>query len=813
MNILHNGALDIATGRSRLEKNWKNKKVDWSALVEMFKQTHRTAETYSEYVSSSKGRQAEIKDIGGFVGGYLSNGRRKPGNVLHRGLITLDIDFGPVDVWTDFTLLYENAAALYSTHKHSVDTPRYRLIMPMDRVVFADEYVAIVRRIAGILGIDYFESTTFRPYQLMYWPSTSKDGQFVFQYQDGPWICADDILSSYNNWQDSSEWPVSDREKKVIKNGMAKQGDPLEKPGMVGIFCRSYSITDAIGAFLPDVYDPCDVEDRFTFKEGSTAAGLVVYEDKYAYSHHGTDPVSNKLCNAFDLVRLHKFGLKDEDSVEGTPGNKLPSYSAMVEFASKDPRVRKQLGIERLEDARNDFLPVQQEAENDDWLGDLSMDKKGHYHSNINNVVTILTKDPALKGTLALNSFEHREIALRNLPWRIVTPATMYLTDKDDAGIRHYLEKTYDITGVQKIRDGVDIVLAQNSFHPVRDYLESLAWDGQFRLDELLIEYLGAENSEYVRAVTRKTLAAAVARIFKPGIKFDYTLVLVGKQGVGKSELIYRLGKQWYSDSFTTVQGKEAFEQVQGVWIVEIAELAGFKKAEMETIKHFISKRDDRYRVAYGRRVENFPRQCVFIPTTNDENFLKDPTGNRRFWPVKTQVGATGRDMFEEFTDDEVDQVWAEAVEAYRNGETLFLPPEIELEAFQKQMQHSEYDERTGMVQAYLETLVPPDWEDMDIYQRRSFLQGDELQEKGSVQRDKICIAEIWCEVLGGHQKEMNHFNTKPIHHIMQRMPGWIESPGNKKRFKIYGVQKAYVRSQSNGFGVATVATKDFVED
>lgn len=805
MHLTHDGSIDIATGRHRRETNWKNKSILWSELLQKLSDTHRTAETYAEYKAATKTRQSEIKDIGGFVGGYLTGGRRKPGNVLHRQLITLDLDYAKPEMWEDFSILYHCAACVYSTHAHSPEAPRLRLIIPLDREVMADEYIAIGRRIAGKVGIEDFDNTGFQPSRLMYWPSTSSDAQYLFEYQDGPWLSADKVLASYHNWRDSSEWPMSARVNKAVEAGIKKQGDPLEKPGIVGAFCRTFTISEAIEAFLSDVYEPAG-EDRYTYVDGSTAGGLVVYEDKYAYSHHGTDPASEKLCNAFDLVRLHKYGLKDEDAREGTPINKLPSYTAMQEFAAADSRVRKLRGQERIAEARADFSSASEdepgvelvEVESDEWLAELEYDRKGNsLLSTINNILLILQHDPRLKKRFALDQFENREVALKDLPWRKVTQATRYLTDADDSGLRHYLEKTYGLSNASKTQDALIQVLRDNAFHPVRQYLQELTWDGEERLDRLLVEYLGAEDTEYVRAVTRKTLVAAVARVFQPGIKFDYILVLVGAQGQGKSQIIDRLGGRWFSDSFGTVQGKEAYEQIQGVWLVEMAELAGLKKAEVETIKHFISKREDRYRVAYGRRVENFPRQCVFFGTSNNRDFLRDPTGNRRFWPVDTMQRLFVKDVFKELTEEEVGQIWAEAVELYRCGEKLYLSPELEAEAYRQQVEHSEQDERVGMIERYLETLLPDNWEDMETYARRAWLAGDEIQPVGTVQRTKVCIAEIWCEVLGGMQKDMNRFNTKELHDIMRRMEGWQES-GKVQRFGKYGTQRAYERSKGS---------------
>ena len=791
----YDGTLDIATGRSRKELNWKNKEITWSELVAKLSTTHRTAETYKEYLSSKKPRQDEIKDIGGFVGGYLTSGRRKPENVAHRQLVSLDIDFANMDLWDDFCTFYDNAALLYSTHKHSTATPRFRLLVPLDRPVFRDEYVAIARRIAGMIGIEYFDDTTYQPERLMYWPSTAKDGDYVFEVQDGEWMNADKILASYRDWNDASEWPISSRVDKALVRNMQKQGDPLEKPGLVGAFCRAYNIHEAIESFLSDVYDTCDVDNRYSYKHGSTAGGLVVYEDKYAYSHHGTDPTSGKLCNAFDLVRLHLYGLKDEDAKEDTPINKLPSYAAMCDMVTKDKKTKQQIGSEKMELARQDFGAEYVDAEeihSTEWLSEMDVDGKGNYLCTINNVVLILNNDPMLKGRLALNTFEQREVALKDLPWRKVG-GNKNLTDTDDAAIRHYIENTYSISGTQKVQDAVKVVMMRNGFHPVRDYLDALEWDGEERVESLLIDYLGAENNEYVKAVTRKALMAAVARIYRPGVKFDNVLVLVGQEGVGKSEILFRLGGDWFNDSLTTVHGKDAYEQLQGAWLIEMAELAGLKKAEVETVKHFISKRVDRYRVAYGRRTEDFPRQCVFFGTTNKMDFLKGQNGDRRFWPVVVRVEKPSKDLFKQLNVDEVAKIWAEAKYYYETGEKLVLDSNIEVLAKNVQAEHVEFDDRTGLIRDYLNKPITENWGDLDVFQRREFLQGDDiLAVKGKVKRTRVCVAEIWQEVFGGSVKDLTKYIALDLHNIMQNMADWERYKG-KLRFGIYGPQRGYV--------------------
>jgi predicted P-loop ATPase len=270
--------------------------------------------------------------------------------------------------------------------------------------------------------------------------------------------------------------------------------------------------------------------------------------------------------------------------------------------------------------------------------------------------------------------------------------------------------------------------------------------------------------------------------------------VLVGEQGRMKSMFINRLGMAWYSDSIGTVQGKEAFEALQGVWILELAELAQLKKAEVEQVKHFISKQEDRYRVAYGRRTENFPRQCIFFGTSNTKGFLRDATGNRRFWPIQIDVAEPYKNVADDMHQAEIDQIWAEAVQIYRKGEPLHLSAEVEKMAQHAQREHNEVDDRAGLISYYLSKPVPANWEEMDTNQRRQFMYGeDELFPEGVAPKQTVCAAEIWEECLNGNRKDMNTHSTKFIHDIMRNMPGWVELP-NKIRFGKYGLQRGYAR-------------------
>ena len=786
----YNGDLDIAIGLSAKSKLWKNTKMSWSKLVDRLTEANHTTETFKDFISANKQEQAKIKDVGGYVGGYLRGGRRKPENVVHRQLLTLDIDFAHPFFWQDFELQFENAALLHGTHKWHPDDPRYRLIMPLSREVSPDEYVAIARWVAGDLDIELFDNTTFETNRLMFWPSTPSDMDYYFELQDGPWLDADEILDSYIDWTDSSLWPTAEKKIQEIRTLATRQEDPENKRGIIGAFCRTYSITESIAKYLSDTYGKTALDNRYTYKKGTAAAGLIVYDDKFAYSHHGTDPISGKLCNAFDLVRIHLFGHLDSDT------SRQRSMREMEAVASQDKNVKRTIAGENIQECRYEFgdnLEVDEDEELDlKWAEDMEVDAKGKYLSSAYNLNLIFANDPKLKDVFKHNLFDNKRYICANVPWRRIV-GNEVIKNVDYSGIRNYIETVYNIVGNLKVDDALALEFEKKSFHPVREYLSSLRWDGAKRVDTFLVDYMGAEDSLYAREAIRKTLVGAVARIFHPGVKFDLVLTLVGAQGTGKSTMVSRLGKQWFSDTFLTVNGKDAFEQLQGAWLIEMAELSGLRKAEVESIKHFITKQVDTFRPAYARTTETFYRQCVFIGTTNQKSFLRDPSGNRRFMPVDINPEKAKKSIFE-IEDEEIDQVWAEAVEMYKAGEVLYLSSKAAREAKKHQESHRELDERKGWIEEYLETLLPRNWKELDIYQRRDYLSSkDQIKENGIIRREKVCVAEVWCECLCQEKTSMDRYKTRELNDVLRAMPDWEES-SSTLTFTHYGKQKFYER-------------------
>lgn len=773
--------MKIAYGNSRMEKRWKNNEISWDDFCRRVSTTQTTTETVEEYRKMTKPQQDAVKDVGGFVGGHLRGGRRKTGTVLCRSMLTLDMDHGTQDILDELSLLNSHELCVYSTHKHTPEAPRLRLIFPLKRDVSEEEYPALARKVAQEIGMDLFDDTTYQPHRLMYWPSTSRNGEYVYQVMDGDILDPDAYLGMYDDWRDVSTWPVSSRESEAVKKAAKQQADPLTKTGAVGAFCRTYPIREAIEKFLPDVYAPSAMEGRYDYIPADSSAGVIIIDEKFAYSFHATDPACGQLLNAFDAVRVHKF--PDDDPKK--------SYNAMAEFAAADERVKLRIFEEKRQAAAEDF----DEADPDAWKKQLQYEKKSmELKNNLHNLMLILENDENLKGIVFNQLADGMEIR-GNVPWP--HPAKFW-RDADDAQLICYVDAAYGTFSARNYDIAVTKAVDDRSYHPIREFFETLpAWDGVERADTLLIDYLGAEDTPYVRAVTRKELCAAYCRVYHPGIKFDSMIVLNGDQGIGKSTLIAKLGGEWYSDSLnlSDMNDKTAAEKLQGYWIMEIGELAGMRKADLDKVKAFISRQDDKYRASFGRRVTPHPRQCVFFGTTNSQNgYLRDITGNRRYWNVK--VPGNGRYKPWDMDADTVKQVWAEVMVYAKAGEKLYLPPELEAYAKEEQRAAMERDDREGLVQEYLDMLLPDTWNSMDVYKRRDYVRDadDPMRPGGSVRRMEVSNMEIWCECFGKAKEDMKPSDSYAISAIMERMDGWSRT-GKARVLPIYGKQRIYRRN------------------
>lgn len=457
------------------------------------------------------------------------------------------------------------------------------------------------------------------------------------------------------------------------------------------------------------------------------------------------------------------------------------------------------------------------------WTSLLDLTEKGGFKSNLHNVELIVCNDPRLVGLIQLNEFT-QETVQRKAPgtkanrrdsqpkptrqldgrvWQVSDRLNGDLwSDDRDFAIRSILEapKTqggYDIKlSDRDLKAAVVLAANRNAFHPVREYLSGLVWDGVPRVERLWIDYVNAHDDQYHRDVARLMMIAAVTRIFEPGHKFDFATILEGIQGKRKSTLISVLGRHWFAELDGDFHdSKQMIELMQGAWIMEIPELTGFGRADVRAIKAFISRQKDRARLAYARRAGSFPRQCIFVGSTNDREYLKDDTGGRRFWPVECRL----RDDQEIDTDaleKSIDQMWAEAVALYqqmradkphgtlplylRDGASRVIAARLQ----ESRRQESPDDILAGKISEWLEAPINDGgFEDDGTAEPRY--------------RNETCSAQVWVECLHKDLAAFKFQEQGTVNRALAKIPGW--EPAGSKRFPIYGKQRLLARGGVDG--------------
>jgi len=716
----------FSIANSRTSKAWQLIDIAFDDFLNKYipKQPMRTAETVSEYQKMSKTEKGKIKDVGGFVAGKLKNGRRIKGAVELRSAAVVDVDYGNTDLIKEFIARFNGRVVSYTTHSHTLENPRFRVIIPLEKTITAGEYKVLINILMSNIGLERCDKGSNQPERLMYFPSCPKDGQY--DYYDNEKKNYLDAKKYILKYIDTLPAPTT-------LEAVVKKERGLDKKGPIGSFCRNYSIQDVIEKFLPDIYVGSD--NRYTYVEGTSFGGLVIYDDgEECTSFHGTDPLNDGHShNAFDLLLAHKF-----------KGDEVTA----LRFVSKLDPVCRELAKEAISDSYPELAAAVEKAAAKKTISRVPDVDKNGLMCTINNYV------------LALEGLGH-EIKYNEFTMLYELDNKNYQNSMDSK-LLDDIEKKYKFYSKDKIQNALEVLAMENKYNPVQEYLTKLKWNGVRRVETLLIDYFGSPNTPYTKAVTRKFLCGAVKRVFNPGCEFQHILVLRGPQNVGKSTFLSMLAKNWFNDSFqlTDTRDKTGPEKLIGSWFIEIAEMAGMKKAETETIKSFATRRFDRYRPSYGRKVEQIERQSIFVGTTNaTSGYLKDITGNRRFWDVETPT---------RLTDElDVDQIWAEVMTMYEKEE-LRLSKELEKEAARIQDSQLETEDKYELLQDYLEMKVPLNWETMSSLERKLFIHGTKEEKakalaKGGKYQDRFNTTEIWIDVMQGKIKDLTSWESKNI--------------------------------------------------
>ncbi len=804
---------------------WVNQKISWRTFASGLCSPLVGAETFEEYLKAGKKEKTEIKSSsGGYVGGAIDEtGYRRRHHMRGRDLVTLDFDHlapGDDKVINSMCSLLGCDFVIHSSQSHTAAAPRVRVIIPLSRTVnSADEYAAVSRKLAFKIdpSMSKLDKTTHEYERLMFYPRHSKDAPFLFIWagqnrQDVPLCDVDVLLSEYMDWHNQEEWPKAPENDFPVPTPDEKRlkRDPEERAEPIGSFCRFFSMDDAIQFFLSDVYEPVDSDasgrSRYTYIGGTSAAGAVVYDDKFLFSHHDTDPAGGKTLNAFELIQLHRYGYLDEEANAKRdilePWNEKRSYAAMCQWVQSDGhpelvKYREAVVREkgRSYDAFMEGLNTHTTAEDD--FGDVvqteivwganDLEKDGSVKPTLANMQRIIAEDPMLKGKIRHDVIKDRIVTLGDMPWHIgdmkeeselrcrSTDENGWRTwagEPDEVGLRTYLERKYGIQSNRKsvVLDALGYVAKARLRNGVVEYLNSLVWDGVPRIDTLFVDYLGAEDNPTTRAATRKALLGCVYRAYAPGCKFDQMCVLIGPQGIGKSTILRKLaGDAWFTDSIHSFEGPKVAEAIRGAWIVEIGELHALRKAEVGQVRQILACCEDRVRFAYARDVSENPRHCIFFGTGNDREVVRDMCGERRFWIIETGVIEPTKSVWDQF-DLERDQLWAEAVAAYRAGESLEVSREVKDDLLDRQSDFRDADPWESAIREFLTRKVPSDWAVWPIERRLDFwarfdadtidngetddyssLTGPDGNVVGAlVERDRVTASEIWSEFLSG---------------------------------------------------------------
>ena len=755
--------------------------MTFQELCETLKTPQVLKQTEEEYNALPDDEKKQLKFGACFSACVRNEQGDKPEDLAY--ILALDVDHPNAALLEDIKTRYPDLKVFaYTTFRSREDSPRYRIIIPLSRPVTKDEYAKLCEAFTEKLNCE-FDKQCFNFRQKLQFPRVLKGIEYHFCEWGSEPLDVDTLLGISPK--------TDEQEKETSSGGVSDDAEDVKekelKLGPIQAYCEVHPITEIIES-LSDIYEPTDTKNRYKLIGSDSTPGVIIDpEKKIATSFHANDPAQGT-HNSFDLYRIHRFGALDKDVPEGTKKKDLPSFKAMMDYVKRDEKVKA-----LLKKTREKKKP-KTDSKIDGIMDKLQVNKYGEPKNSTANAVTIVLEDPELSG-IKYDSFKQQFIATSPLPWE--EKGTLHprvFTEYDRKALIGYISSTYNIETGNNIDNALARLTFCRSVDPLQEYFKGLTWDGESRVEGLLTKYLGCEDSEYTRAVMRTTLISGVKRVFEPGCKIDMVLVLIGKQGCGKSTFVSRLAKGYFTDTIRCqdIATKTAAEKLRGVFIAEISEMAGFSKTEVEMVKSFFSCQNDNYREPYARIVTEHPRKSIIIGTSNRiSGLLIDETGNRRFLPVFT--GKESESHPWDMTDEDIDQIWAEAYMLYKNGESHKMPAHLVDEVLKMQNEAVVEDIRMPLVSEYLDILLPENWYDLGIEDRRDYINhtGKYIGKpyEGTLRRDYICAAEIGMEFFGMKKIDLTIRFSKEIA-LMLRKLGWTEYPANNGRKKIPGYGK-----------------------
>lgn len=762
--------LDLSVAPSVSSRRWEAATLTWERLVD---RAHNPK---------------AVKDCGGYVAGRLKGTARRKGQVEYRSAVTLDADAASETLPAVVAGLGLRAL-VHSTYSHTRAHPRYRVIIPiMGPGLSEEEYPRVARGLMEALGEAQFDPGSTQPERLMFWPATANPDEYEVVECDGATATAQGLLRDFGGLQATPDH----------KTGPKR--DPKELPGVAGAFNRVYDMARAVAEFhLP--YDPVDGEpDRWHYTPAESEGGVIVYPDGYVFSNHASDPAYGRALSMFDLVALHVYGR--EDRAAGVPQSTAPAdrpsiQRAMREFAAR-PEIVTELVAADFADVDGDEAGARGLPE---WVLEFHLHPKtGKPLDDVHNWDLLMRHDPVLRA-LARNEMDLTTVTRRQFPWRTVEAGKDdALTNADRAQISAHLQRAYNMPrpAQEQLNGVIDMVAQDNAFHPVVEYLEGLEWDGVSRIET----YLPGAADAYTRRVARLVAVQAVARALDPGVKVDNCLILTGRQGLGKSWFVETMARGW-TCTLGPIEGGGLRDTVMAMtrsWVTVADEGFAMKKADAEALKQFVTLTHDVIRLPYAREHVKLPRRQVIWGTTNDAVFLRAQEGNRRFLIVEVAEKLD----FGKYSDEYVNQVWAEAVHIWKTSKAqyglkdnpeLFLSASEEAEAESVRSMATEEDSMTGLIQAYLDTLVPANWVEMSPEERISWLRDEEQGiVSGTHPIDVVCSLEIWEIALGRERGKHSRVDILQITNALKQLPGWFGPMPKPTRLPFYGPQRVFAR-------------------